>query len=72
MISIGQKESILRKEGAVIPSFPTRPFPDGLRQSKRDETSGRAQKIDREYNRDIRAWRATVEALYNSWLFAQR
>jgi hypothetical protein len=72
MLSIGQKESILRKEGAVVPTFPNRNVMERPRYSRRDEGGGRGHEIDPLYEQAVREWRATVEALYASWLTARR
>lgn len=69
MLSIGQKESILRREGAVVPQFPIRPIAN--RPSKRGDAGGRGHEVDAAYEQAVREWRANVEALYASWLASQ-
>lgn len=72
MLSIGQKESILRKDGAVVPAFPNRSMTERPRYGRRDEGGARGQEIDPRYEQAVREWRAIVEALYASWLTARR
>lgn len=71
MLSIGQKESILRKEGNAVPSFPNRPSAGRPRDTRREAASVHVHEIDVAYEQAIRDWRSTVEVLYACWLSAR-
>lgn len=72
MLSIGQKESILRKEGAVVPAFPIQRTPYRPRLVTRTDTGDREQHVDLQHEQAVREWRRTVEMLFDAWLAAQR
>lgn len=65
MLSISQKESILRKAGIAIPPFPARRLPH---PSRLDDDGTRYPETERaaddELQRAVARWRADLEALY--------
>lgn len=64
MLSLSQKESILRKRNVTIPAFPTRP--QFLRFHCDDDpfVSPMHENEERQLKIAIAGWRAEIEALY--------
>lgn len=68
-----QKASILRKEGAVVPTLPV---PRASRRrwfvQGREREVKRAQRMDAEHEQSLREWKRAVDMLFAAWLAAQR
>lgn len=69
MLSISQKESILRKAGVIVQPFPIRRLPHQARFDRCDDNYPKDElRADQELELEVTEWRGGVEALYLAWL----
>lgn len=69
MLSISQKESILRKAGVPVAPFPVRRLPVQERYRERNvHVPPEELEADREHAAAVRAWRQKLEACYADYM----
>lgn len=71
MLTLSQKESILRKAGIVVRPFPVRRIPFQLRYDRLSEHCPEEERAaDIALELEVQEWKEGIATLYSAWLAA--